>query len=202
MNLADELKGVAPTPELSYTLLFPPGWAHFGMTREAEKQLVSNIQEIYQERGKAELALDLRTRTHVYFSKLRQIGTRAIYLPIRRVDDIVLPVSIAAVPYSVPVGSTILGLASTLGSGSFEEMQLPQGPALRAVVDRNRVDKEEGLSSRTITYLVPTPGERPRQAVMFSFAILHLTGEEGSEFVEVLETLFASIMSTFRWRQE
>jgi hypothetical protein len=202
MNLAAELKGAQQAKELSYTLLFPPGWAHFGITREAEAQLVKNVRDIYQDGGRPEIALDMRTRIHVYFSRLRSIGASAVYLPIRRVDDIVLPVSIAAVPYSVAPGNTVLDLASSLGAGAFEEVHIAQGPVLRSVAERNRVEKEDGLSSRTITYLVPAPGDRPRKAVVFSFAILHLTGEEGSEFVEVLDLLFTSIIGTFRWRQE
>ncbi|TFC43422.1 hypothetical protein [Cryobacterium shii] len=201
MSLASELKGSRAAAELTYTLVFPPGWAEYGIDREAEAQLVQNARDLYRDGGRPDIALDVRTRIHVYFARVRKIGATAMYLPIKRVDDIVLPVSIVAVPFRAAPGTTLVSAVDRLAGGRAEAVQLPQGPAWRWQEERNRVDGEEGLSSLLIHYLVPAPGERPGTGLVLSYAILHLTGDEGDEFVTVLAGLFEPIAGTFRWKQ-
>ena len=200
-SLARELKGEPAAPELAYTLIFPPGWAQFAVDRDAEARLIQNVRDIYHDGGRPDIAADVRTRLHVYFARLRSIKAKAIYLPISRVDDVVLPVSIAAVPYTAPPGRTIPDSVAAVAKTAVEEITFPFATVYRWQETRDRVEREQGLSSETITYLFPLPGENQRKGFLLSYAVLHPTDEADAQFTETLIALFDAIMGTFRWKQ-
>ena len=200
-SLARELKGEPPAPDPTYSLIFPPGWAQFPVDREAEAQLIQNIRELYHDGGRPDIAADVRTRLHVYFRRLRSIKAKAIYLPIRRVDDLVLPVSIAAVPYTAPPGRTIPDSVAAVARAEVEEIAFPFATVYRWQETRDRVEREQGVSSETVTYLFPLPGENQREGILLTYAVLRLTEDADPQFTEVLIALFDAIMGTFRWKQ-
>ncbi|WP_354025425.1 hypothetical protein [Conyzicola nivalis] len=198
-DLRSELLADVRAP-LEFALITPPGWARFGVDEAAEKQLAGNMEQVFRDRGQPKQLFHQRAQLHKLFNELRRRNAVAVYLPVKPVNDVVLPVSIAILPAPVRDSAGVDRFAQRLASRGAVSSGLHNGLQILRWEERNAVPGENGAHSLAINHLFEAPTGSGRSAALVTASLLYIDGSEGEEFTESLEILLEAIVGTFTWR--
>ncbi|PJJ73262.1 hypothetical protein CLV46_2848 [Diaminobutyricimonas aerilata] len=196
-SLVDSLKGSSATPA-SYRIALPPGWRQFTADAAGESALLNLATNRFRRAGRPDVEAVVRRRVTQYMEGLRRSRAVAVYLPGQLDDETPVPMSVVLFRYTADPGSTLETVAAHRSRGSFGVADLPVGAVMRWVEQRQGVEGDKEVGSRTFHYLIPAPGDT-RRAMLMSTAVLHLTDEPEADYVSTLELLSDAIAGTFRW---
>jgi hypothetical protein len=198
-DLKSELLAI-PLPPLEFSIVTPPGWARFGVDKEAEKQLASNMEQLFRDRGQPHELFRQRAHLHKLFSELRRRNAVAVYLPTTPVEGIVLPVSIVILPAPVRDAAGVNRFAQRLAGRGEVRSGMHAGLQILRWEERAPVPGEDGAYSLVINHLFEAPTGSRRAAAVVSASLLYVDGSEGDEFTESLAVLLDAIAGTFTWK--
>lgn len=195
-SLADQLKSAAPP--VSYRIAVPPGWRQFTPDPTGEAAMTAHAVGRFRQAGRPDVEAVVRRRIREYFEGLRRAKAVAVYLPGETDDETPVPMSVVAFRHTAERGTTSADVARSRSRGTAVEVEMPSARLWRWQEDREGLEGEKDVSTRTLHYLVAAPDDA-RRAILFSTALLHVTGEGDAEWVTTLELLSDAIVGTFRW---
>jgi hypothetical protein len=187
-------------PPLEFALVTPPGWARFAVDEAAEKQLAANMEQLFRERGQPKELFRQRAQLHKLFTELRRRNAVAVYLPVKLVGEVVLPVSIVILPAPVRDAAGVGRFAQRLALRGEVSSGLHDGLQILRWEERSPVPGEKGAHSLVINHLFEAPTGSGRSAAVVSASLLYIDGSEGGEFIESLAALLDAIAGTFSWK--
>ena len=187
-------------PALEFALITPPGWARFAVDEAAEKQLAGNMEQVFRDRGQPKELFHQRAQLHKLFTEMRRRNAVAIYLPVKPVENVVLPVSIVILPAPVRDSAGVDRFAQRLATRGEVTSGLHNGLQILRWEERSAVPGEKGAHSLVNNHLIEAPTGSGRSAAVVSASLLYIDGSEGEEFTESLEILLEAIVGTFTWK--
>lgn len=197
-SLRDELAGVK-TPQISYTLLCPPGWTKVPPAALTEGAGVDSALAAMKAAGRPDLVLQLRTMLAQLKAGLRERGVFEVYVAPEREPGVPLPALLAVSPFVVPQGVTWAAAAARIAKGGTAELA-PADVELHLVRRRSEYrDDSAVVRSDELTYLAPVPGGDGRRALILQYTVLSVDDENAAAVAEGLLFTGEAIMSTFRW---
>lgn len=188
-------------PPLEFSLITPPGWERFAVDEAAEKQLAANMEQVFRDRGEPKELFRQRAQLHKLFSELRRRNAVAVYLPVKPVENVPLPLSIVILPAPVRDSAGVDRFAQRLASRGQVASALHDGLQILRWEERAAVPGEAGAYSLAIHHLFQAPVGSGRPAALVSASMLYIDGSEGDAFTESLEILLDAIVGTFTWRK-
>lgn len=210
---------VAPS---GFHIMMPPGWKRYTVDVEGKRALVSVLSDRMKEAGRPDLDAQSRTMVESQWRQLEKSRATAVYLPGRRDDDLVMPMSIATRQFVAPRGKDFALALHEFAKVEPERIEVPWGEAFRwTSVQSGRGELAE-VRARMLGYGFPLPAaeaddhavqdeprgpsEEPGQSgptgrgILFLSSISYLD-ETPTELVDGLVAVSDSIMDTFRWRE-
>ncbi|WP_166980136.1 hypothetical protein [Paramicrobacterium fandaimingii] len=204
MDLKSELTGEAPEasrPSVTYSLLLPPGWKRFAVNDEAEKVFVDSLKKVFQPRGQAKDYMYYRALTHGLFVDMKKRRASSIYLPVKAIDNALLPASLVVLPAPIGGAHQLDDFRNRLMASHELEESLVNGLAVWRWEERQPTlpDGDAGVGALTVHHLFEAPKSTGRAPLMLSATLLVPPGEEKSDLIGIVSDLFDAIAGTFNW---
>lgn len=184
-----------------YRMLFPAGWAEFGVDDDAERELNLRSRAKVKPLGRPDLDFAITSSIKGAFRQLRTREPLALYLPTEVSEDAVLPMSIIASrlmdPTGAPLDAHITSIFRDFG-GEFLGDD-------RNIVRWRRTHRQPegataGIIDEQVNYAIPVAGTGRRMALLLSTSIIHDNeGSVSKDSIELMAALSDSIVSTFTW---
>lgn len=191
----------------AYRFALPAGWVRHVPTNAAQEDDIKRASAIFRQANRPDLDAEFRGLMAQTGQAMARTKVFAIYRQEQVELDELLPMSITASALSAADGENLDGWVSdafrTKGAQFLDEdaqhivrwrsePQRPQGA--------RRID---GVSGRTLTYVIPAPGTQRRKALVFTTTIVVPDGDViPAEIVDALELLSDGMISTFTWESE
>lgn len=204
---------LAPT---GFHIMMPPGWRRFTVDVEGKRALVSVLADRMKEAGRPDLDAQARTMVESQWRQLEKSKATAVYLPGRRDDDLVMPISIATRQFVAPPGAEFALALQRFAKAELERIEVPWGEAFCWTSTQSGRGELAEVRARMLGYGFPLPAERTddqtepsepsgssepaSRSILFLASISYLD-ETPADLVEALVALSDSIMDTFRWRE-
>lgn len=200
-SLRDELVTPATVPH-EYSLVVPPGWQRLPVDDDIEKRFVDVLMDRFRSQGDPRLLTRMRQGVHKSLAELRRRGAVAIHLPVEAASEVPLPVSIVLLPAPLRSDADIATFRSKLESrGPVSAADDNGRTILRWEEVVSKAGGDEGVSSRTISWLFPAPASSGLRPAIVSGTILYPDGLEQDELVLALGELVDAVAGTFTWRR-
>lgn len=183
-----------------YRLLFPPGWAEYGVDEDAERDLLVRTRAKIKPLGRPDLDFSITSSIKSSFRQLRSRDAFALYLPSELAGDAVLPMSITASRLVDPLGGPLDGRITEIFRDHGGEFLGDDRNIVRWRRVHRTLDGLPGLSDEQVNYAIPVTGTGRRMALLLSTSIIRdPAGSIDEDSIELMVELSDSIVGTFTW---
>lgn len=197
-SLRDELTGERP-PDVSYTLLCPPGWSKIPPTALTDEGAVASALAAMKGAGRADLVVQFRSMLARLKASLRERGVFDVYVAPEGEPGAPMPAMLTVSPFVLPTGVTWDAAITRIAKGGSIEEAIGE-VELYLVRRRSEYSDESAVvQSEDLTYVAPLPGGDGRRALLFQFTVLSVDDENSAEMAKGLIFVGEAIMSTLRW---
>lgn len=183
-----------------YRLLFPQGWAQFGVDEDSERDVLVRTRAKIKRMARPDIDFALTASIKSAFRQLRSIDALAMYLPVDVAEDSVIPMSITASrlldPLGLPLDDRITQVFRDFG-GDF------LGSDRKIVRWRRTIRNLDGLPgaiNEQVNYAIPVAGTGRKLGLLLSTSIIQDAQKTiDDETLEAIIALSDSIVATFTW---
>ena len=183
-----------------YRLLFPPGWAEYGVDEGAERDLLVRTRAKIKPLGRPDLDFSITASIKSAFRQLRSRDAFALYLPSEVSEDAILPMSITASRLVDPLGGPLDGQITAVFRDHGGEFLGDDRNIVRWRRVHRSLEGLPGLSDQQVNYAIPVMGTGRRMALLLSTSIIQdPAGSISEDSIEMMVALSDSIVGTFTW---
>lgn len=183
-----------------YRLLFPPGWAEYGVDEGAERDLLVRTRAKIKPLGRPDLDFSLTSSIKSAFRQLRSREAIALYLPSELAGDAILPMSITASRLVDPLGGPLDARITEIFRDYGGEFLGDDRSIVRWRRLHRSLEGLPGLSDEQVNYAIPVPGTGRRMALLLSTSIIQdPAGSISQDSIDLMVALSDSIIGTFTW---
>ncbi|MFC9933867.1 hypothetical protein [Glutamicibacter sp. NPDC127525] len=190
---------------IGYSLLYPAGWREFNTSVEHEQALTKLVTAEPKALGRADLVLMLRRQMHQTFEYLRRRGSLGFAMPVEKLAEGGMPVSVIMTPLKVGSSGTLLEAARKAAGGNQIEIEDADGADWYLWSSVEQAAESPELKNNGLNMVVPRPlpdgtiDPDPKAGLWLLYSYAHVESENGEAFSEGLKSLGLSILGTFKW---